>query len=452
MPTIPLGKDAYERADNFQPATRLLNLYLEEDKQGLSPDGFNRLQRPGLAAFANFGSAPIRAVYQEENVQSGQPIFVSGTGVYVTDGVTNEQIATVGDDNQIAAICGAYERIGIVTDGKFYASHPDTGNIAEVEVPDLKIPVWVDSINSYFVIACSDGTFFWMEPSAVEIDPLDFATAESSPDGLVAVKRLGDELLFFGRSTVEVWQTTGSADAPFTRSAGRLHDKGCLAGPTISSFDNSLIWISEDNIVFRHSNVPTRISTHAIEEALRNASGFVSAFTFTHDAHAFYVVRIPGQGSFAFDASTGTWCEFGTYGETEWKPHVCIHTREGVFLGDSASGQAWLLDPSSNTDAGTAIERLATATIPIAGKPVRNDSLTIYAGSSANTTLQVRWYDSGEEAGSWTDVALQSPSDNPSILRLGRAFQPLRTYEVRCIEDVQLRLSGATLNEHWRTR
>lgn len=450
MPVIPLGLESYERSDSFQPETRLVNMFLEADRTGLSPDEFLRLQRPGMSLFSAIGTSPIRAIYQEEGVQGGQVIIVSGTGIYVSDGATNTEIAAITDDNQIVSICGAYERVGLVADGAFYASNIADGTIEAIEIPDLKIPVWVDSINSYFIIACDDGTFFWVEPSEQVIDPLNFATAESSPDGLVAVRRLGDELFFFGRSTTEVWQTTGDQDAPFQRAAGRLYSKGCLSAAAICDYDNSLIWVGDDLIVYRGSNVPERVSTHAIEEKLRKAAGTVSAFTFSHDAHFFYVLRIPGQGSFALDASTGKWSEFSTYGETTWRPQVCASTRQGTYLGDSASGKVWLLDPSSNTDDGLAIERLVSATIPINGRPIRNDGLTLFTGCSEDTDIEVRWFDGRDVPGDWTTLAIRAPTDNASVLRLGAATQPVRTFEVRCMEDVQFRLSAAILNENWR--
>src|SRR5690606_37306686 len=37
------------------------------------------------------------------------------------------------------------------------------------------------------------GRFYWIEPGEVTIDPLNFATAESSPDGILGVEVSGDK-------------------------------------------------------------------------------------------------------------------------------------------------------------------------------------------------------------------------------------------------------------------
>ena len=447
---IPLGVEAYERNEGFNPETKLQNLILEQDKYGQSPDGIIRIQRPGLSDFYESGGEPIRAIYQQEGIQYGEVLFIAGDKLLRTDGATATELATVGDDGRIAAICSTYNRVGVVSDGKFLITTLETGEIEEMEVPDSHKPVWVDSINGYFVIACEDGTFYWVVPAGGLIGPLNFATAESSPDGLLCIKRLGDELFMFGGSTTEVWQITGDFEAPFTRAPGRSYEKGCKSAATVQKFDNTLVWVGDDNIVYRASNVPQRMSTHAIEERLRNSTAEPTAFTFGFDAHLFYVLRIPGQGSFAFDASSGKWSEFSSFGDTSWRPRVGVSTPSGSYVGDGRTGKLYFIDPNSYTDAGQPIERVVSGSVSFNGRPNRNDSLSIFAGSDRDTVLQARWYDGRETPGDWTEVPLRATVDNPTLFRLGAAQQPIRTFEIRCVEDAAIRISGAVLNQGWR--
>src|SRR5690349_13515357 len=94
MPSIPLGIEAYNRPSGFQPEVRLLNMYLEEDKSGASPDKFYRLQRPGLAIYATL-PAVARGLYRKDGVLGGAPIAASGNKLYRIDGSLVTEIGTI---------------------------------------------------------------------------------------------------------------------------------------------------------------------------------------------------------------------------------------------------------------------------------------------------------------------------------------------------------------------
>lgn len=447
MPSVPLGLQSYERPSGFQPPTKLLNFYLEEDKSGASPDQVMRLQRPGLAPFTTL-TGNVRALFYREGINDGLPVAVAGSTLYGLDGGSNVIMGTVENDAARAHIAANFEKIAVVSGGIFYTH--DGSTLTAVDLPDDEAPIGLEAINGYFILILSDGTFYWLVPGEDEIDALDFATAESSPDGLVGIKRLGDELFFFGASTVEVWQTQGDADAPFARAPGRLFDKGCISADTIETFDNSVVWVGEDGIVYKVGNVPTRISSEGIEELIRKRTGKLSAFTFSHDGHSFYVLKVPGQGSFAFDAASKVWSEFGTYQEAAWKPHVAASKGSTTYCGDATSGKVWTLDPNRSNDDGTIMERAVSGSVGFGGKPIRCNSFTVGVGCEADLDLRVRWWD-GREAipATWAILPARAPVDLPTLWRLGIATQPVRTFEINIIADAKVRLSGAAVNDGW---
>lgn len=437
---VPLGIGAYKRGAAFVPETRLVNLYLEEDRSGVSPDKTMRVQRPGLSLEYDYG-APIRGVGYR--LTTGETIVAAGAGLY--SGAS--QIASIAGTDTTPMVA---TRFGLATlaAGQVYYHADETTLIL---MPDDRTVQDVDQLNQYLLLLCADGRFYWIVPGEIEVDPLNFATAESSADAALAVRRVGDEFWIFGTETVEVWQPTGDQDAPFQPVSGRNYERGCLARDTVRRFDNSVMWVSDDLQVCRGGAVPEVVSDEGIAERLRKRAGEPSAFTFRHDGHEFYVLRIPGQGSFAYDARTRAWSEFASYQSTLWRPHVgCQVTGGRSVVGDSDSGALWQIDGEAATDAGTPIERIVTGTVGLMGQSGRNDSLAVGVGASADCEIRIRWRDGQEGYPAHPEVLeVRAPFDVANLYRLGAPLAPYREIEISCVDNARIRIGGCKANEAW---
>lgn len=446
MPAIPLAIRAYSRTAAFQPETVCQNMYLEEDKSGASPDKFMRIDRPGLSDFVTLGSN-VRGLFRQEGLFGGFTYATAGTRLYSITSGASVDLGSIGAGDR-TPFAANYEKLFVLSALVPFAY--DGATVAGITMPDTRDVADIDVLNNFLILACPDGRFYWLDPGSGTVDPLDFATAESSPDGLIAVRVLGDEAIFFGQTRGEVWQTTGDEDAPFLRAGGRNFDRGCMARDACLRYDNSIVWPGDDGIVYRYGAVPTRISDHGIEERIRNRTGELSACIAEADGHRFYVLKIPGQGSFAYDAATRMWSRWKSDGADEFTPHVSTAIGEEWIVGDEDSGAIWRLDPDATTDDGAEIERIVSGTIPLIGLPARNDSLAIGAGGSADFTLQVRWRD-GQEAfpSEYEEMEVRAPADVISFYRLGIPDQPFRTFELRITDAVKARISGAVANEAW---
>jgi hypothetical protein len=417
----------------------MLNMVLEEDKSGASPDGFFRLGRPGYTLSYSL-PAPIKGLFRQDRVFNGDVFAVSNYTLY--RGVT----AVGGVIDGTAAFAPGIDVLGVVTSPNFYIYNGSTLTLKAI--PDGNVAIDVDQLNSYQIVACQNGRFYWLEPGQVVFDPLNFANAESAPDGLIAVRRLVDELWFFGVSSIEVWQASGDVNAPFQRAGGRQFERGCLFRDTVRRFDNAIVWVGEDNIVYRTSNGPLDIGTPWLSERIAKRGGDLSAFVFGFDDHKLYVLRIPGQGSFAYDASTQEWSEFQTQGETEWRPHVSCDLPVSTLLGDVQSGDIWLVDTQSATDAGTKMTRRVSGSIALQGKPARTPNISLGVGLSANATVNIRWKDAREEYPAYyEEMDALAPSDIVNVFRCGQAQQPFRTFEVMIDEPVLSRISTMMIGE-----
>lgn len=148
-------------------------------------------------------------------------------------------------------------------------------SFAAVTVPDSDGIVSVGVIASFTICVVAqgqgkNGRFYWIEPGETTIDPLNFATAERSPDPVWQVVVVGDQFWLPGSSTTEIWYPTGDALAPFQRQQGRLFDKGIWEG-TIVQVKDDVMAVGTDGTVYRIGAEPVVVSSPGIAQRLREA-------------------------------------------------------------------------------------------------------------------------------------------------------------------------------------
>lgn len=443
---VPLGVGAYQRNNAFQPDVELLNFVLEKDDSGASPDQFMRIQRPGYAIYATLPAA-TKGLFRQDGVFSGTAFAASNGSLYT---VQSGSVTLKGAlSSTAAAFAPGVDLLAIVTSPSAFLYNGTT--VVPLVIPGNLNAMDVDQLNSYIIFATQAGQFYWLEPGQIVIDALNFATAESAPDGLVAVRRLVDELWFFGVSSIEVWQATGDPLAPFQRAGGRQYERGCVARDTVRRFDNAIVWVGDDNIVYRTGSSPIDIGSPWVSERIAKRGGDLSAFVFGFDDHKLYVLRIPGQGSFAYDASTQVWSEFGSAGQTEWLPHVAADLATSTLVGDSASGAVWRMDTTLATDAGATITRRVSGSVPLQGKPGMTPNISLGVGCSADCTINIRWRDGRDPYPNYyEEMTARAPTDIVNIYRTGQAREPYRTFEVMIDDPVIVRISGMKSGEAWQ--
>lgn len=144
-----------------------------------------------------------------------------------------------------------------------------------VQVPDGLGVISVAYIASFVIVVVSPSTnfkgrFFWIQPGETIIRPLNFATAESSPDPTYSVLIVGDQIWFPAQASTEVWYPTANADIPFARVQGQLFDRGTWEGTAVQVKENLFI-VDNTGAVFNLNGGLKRISDPSIEERVRAA-------------------------------------------------------------------------------------------------------------------------------------------------------------------------------------
>lgn len=150
-----------------------------------------------------------------------------------------------------------------------------TAGLRQVAMPLDIGAISLAHINSYVIVVPAqgfqlNGRFYWIDPGESYVDPLDFATAERSPDAINQVIVFSDRFWLLGQTTTEPWLTTGDAAAPMLRFSGVLYDRGTWEGTGVKVKD-SLVLVDEDGAVFQIGGGLKRLSRPDIEERIRKA-------------------------------------------------------------------------------------------------------------------------------------------------------------------------------------
>ena len=367
MKTPILGSSYVIRSVNAAD-NRMINLYPEVIPEGGKEPAY--LQRcPGLAYKGLVGSGPIRAVYS-----LGSFLYVvSGEEFYKVDAAYNA--TKIGDVTGTGTVSMADNGTQI-----FLACNPDgfiynTDTLAFAKITDEDFPgaVTVGYLDGYFVFNEPNSQRVWVTSllDGLSIDPLDFASAEGSPDGLVSLIVDHREAWLFGTNSVEVWYNSGDADFPLTRIQGAYNEVGCIAPYSVAKMDNSVFWLGADargqGIVYRAQGYQAvRVSTHAVEFAIQGYGNLADAvaYTYQQDGHTFYVLNFTdADTTWVFDAATGAWHERAGFRNGDFKRHRGnCHARflgEPV-IGDYENGNLYAFDLTVYSDNGATQKWLRT--------------------------------------------------------------------------------------------
>lgn len=150
-----------------------------------------------------------------------------------------------------------------------------TPSVTQVSVPDDLAVTGVVFISGFIIAIPAqgqgvNGRFYWIEPADTVIDPLNFATAERSPDAITQAIVFNDQFWLCGQTTTEVWYVTTDPLAPMQRMQGVVIDRGVFPGTAVKVKDLMII-VDQDGGVFAVKGGEQRVSTPDIEERIRKS-------------------------------------------------------------------------------------------------------------------------------------------------------------------------------------
>ncbi|MEO8925899.1 MAG: packaged DNA stabilization protein, partial [Caulobacteraceae bacterium] len=390
---VPFFSDGFSRAYGL-PETRLVNMIseatpLREERPYVPLIGLReiRYSRPGLVAGFNYGTGPIRGVSLAPPNFGDGAYMVSGTTVYNQAG-TN--LGTISGSDPVRFAYSKTQVVAVSSGIAYLYGGPGTTFAAIVNpvLPPVSDVAYLAG-RFVYVVTGSDRFYYSEVNDAANENGLSFATAESSADNTVAVMVLNEELVFFGAQSVEFWSTAtvvSVSDPPFIPVEGRGFQRGCAAQGSIAFADNALFWVGDNRVVYRSDNAPQRVSSNSIDDKLRQCANIaaVTAFSANFEGHEFYVLNIPGVGSYAYDCSRvgtamgayadsysrGEWSEWQSYGRTTFRGQVAYSINDTTYCGDDTTNDVWRFQSGIYSDGAGPMVRVASAFIKIEeGRP-----------------------------------------------------------------------------------
>ena len=360
MKTPILGSSYVARSVNAADA-RMVNLFPEAIPEGGKEPGFlNRA--PGLRLLANMGDGPIRGLWQF----GGYGYAVSGETLYKIDSLFNVSvIGTVDGLSGPVSMVDNGTQLFIACDGPSFIYNSLTLAFAQITDVDFPGAVTVGYIDGYFVFNEPNSQRVWITSllDGHSIDPLDFASAEGSPDGLVSLIVDHREIWLFGTNSVEVWYNAGTSPFPLAPVQGAFNEVGCSAAFSVAKLDNGLFWLGADargkGIVYRANGYSAqRISTHAVEWQIQQYANISDAIAYTYqqDGHSFYVLIFPSANTtWVFDVATALWHERAAFINGSFTRHRsnCQMAFNGeIVVGDHELGNIYAFDLDVFSDNG----------------------------------------------------------------------------------------------------
>lgn len=157
--------------------------------------------------------------------------------------------------------------------------------VIQVQMPDDVGVIDVAVINSFVIVIPVQadgyqGRFYWIEPGEISVDPLNFATAERSPDGVYGVEVFGDQFWLPGESTTEVWYVSSDPTNRMQRLQGVVLDRGSWQNTAESLHETMLLIDSDGGVFLATGGQPKRVSTPDIEEEIRTAISLQSGYLY----------------------------------------------------------------------------------------------------------------------------------------------------------------------------
>ena len=359
MRTPIVGQASELRSPNAS-ANRLVNLYVE-----MSPDGKTAVfltRSPGLKFLVEVGQGPIRGVYQF----GGAGYVVSGTELYQVsfldytatkiDDVTGTGMVSFADNGiQLFIACDP--------DGFIY--NKDTEDFAEITDTDFPGAVTVGYIDGFFVFNEPDSQKVWTTSllDGTAVDPLDFASAEGSPDLLVGLSVVHREVWLFGSESIEIWYNAGESGFPLARISGAFIEIGCVASKSIAKLDNTIYWLGADKsgggAIYRAEGYSAKkVSNTAFDVAVQQYGTIsdATAYAYQQEGHSFYVIVFPTEGkTWAYDVATGVMAERSSMINGEMLQHKanCLSVwNRNLVVGDFRTGNLYTLDLGVYDDNG----------------------------------------------------------------------------------------------------
>lgn len=302
-----------------------------------------------------------------------------------------------------------------------------TASFLTVTANLIGIPIDITFGDGYGILAYANGQF--QKTASYDfttLDALDFATAESNPDGLSRIIYDHGELVLPGLLTVEFWSNVGGQDFPYSNQRGSTLQYGLAAKWSLIQYNDSLAGLFKNTmgqvqVMKMAGHSLQAMSTPELDYLINNYATVsdATAYGYMLGGHPMFQINFPSQQkSWLFDGLTGLWSEleYGLSGARH-RGEILVDYLNKSRIADYSNGNIYTLNADTYTDNGVSIAREIVTKTVFAGANKRiaihrlsvdcetGDGLSTGQGSDPQIMLQIS-KDSGRAWGNeiWTSM------------------------------------------------
>lgn len=234
-------------------------------------------------------------------------------------------------------------------------------SVAAFSDPDAPgIPTSIAFNGGYFILTYADGTARSSGVNDVTFDPLDFATSESAPDGLLRAIRRGRELILFGSQSVEFWVQNAEV-VGFAFSFQTAVKGGIVGAHAITGWEGELpadvplFFVSVDNTVKSGTGYTWQtVSSLDVQRdiAAEPSKGLIRMSSFVNTDGVPHVVLHLTNATWVYDTRHQLWHQRQSYGRDNWRIAAAFGAFGKWLGGDTQTGEIFEISADALDEAG----------------------------------------------------------------------------------------------------
>jgi hypothetical protein len=454
----PFSGQVFDDGAYGLPSIELSNWYVEE-----APDRPNRggrlIPSPGLVLAASPGGSVSGIGY--DDFKGHLLVHAGGALVRYNQAFTalrSDVLAATDEQTRFASS----QIETVVSTGSAAAIASETG-LQTVTLPNGVIGDVAESEQRHVYLEKGTGRVWYSEVAdAGNIKADAFLTAEEEPDEVRAVRSFQGSVFLYGARSIQPIRNSGNEAAPFYPAPGGSIAKGCLGRAAVTQADLGQFFVGDDHIVYRLNGYqPQRISTHWLERRIQDLSfadkARVSLTAFAWEGHTLILLRLPGIGSYAYDAATQRWHKRETYPGGELRQRA-FREAWGEVVSGTEDGRLWRLRRDAGTDGTDPIVRVASTLVPVEdSRPfIANIVVEVQPGIGTNLppgndpVIEVQISRDGRTWGNWTtgSIGRQGQFTRRHVFGpFGVMQPPFFGLKIRTSSPVPVTVTGVKINE-----
>jgi hypothetical protein len=339
---------------------------------------------------------------------------------------------------------------------------------------DVGSPTSVCFHDSYFMFTYGDGTLQASGVNGTAINPLDFTTAESNPDGLHRAWSYKGLLYAAGPATIEVYgPPINSQGFPLNRQGYHI-TPGLITPWAVAGFEPEFgswpIYVASDCTVRQlNQSTPVKISPTDLDFLISNVAdkSDIEALCYISRGHPFWQVSCD-DWTWVYNVNNGTWHERQSNGLARSRMTLSLAAFSKWLTGDTQSNTVLEIDAQKLTEVDdpliVTLESAPAKDFPNRVRVARADfDFTVGVGDVTGTDpietdpiVMVSWSDDGgvNFTNPWhRDLGPQAESlQRVTVLNTGLSGPMGRRWRIRVSDPVHFGLMGGDMDAELRRK